>query len=243
MTPSLITSTLAPLGKLRATINIGNPVLAGMAAGAAEPHGVSVDIARELARRLGVPAEFVICATAARAVEAVKAGACDLTFLAVDPARAVDIDYAAPYVVIAGAYMVKQDSALTDNAQVDQPGNRLAVGRGSAYDLFLTREIKHATLVRFNSSQEVVDGFMSQALEVAAGVKQQLEADAKRVPGLRLLPGQFMEIRQAIGAPKGREAAGEYLLAFIEELKAAGFVAAALKRHGIEGAAVAPLGR
>ena len=240
MTPSLITSTLAPLGKLRATINIGNPVLAGMAAGAAEPHGVSVDIARELARRLGVPVEFVICATAARAVEAVKAGACDLTFLAVDPARAVDIDYAAPYVVIAGAYMVRHGSTLTDNTEVDRPENRVAVGKGSAYDLFLSREIKHATLVRFNSSQEVVDGFMSQALEVAAGVKQQLEADARRVPGLRLLPGQFMEIRQAIGAPKGRAAAGEYLLAFIEELKASGFVAAALKRHGIEGAAVAP---
>ena len=243
MTTNLVSSTLAPQGKLRATINIGNPVLAGMAAGAAEPHGVSVDIARELARRLGVPVEFVICPTAARAVEAVKAGACDLTFLAVDPARAVDIDYAAPYVVIAGAYMVKQDSPLTDNAQVDQPGNRLAVGKGSAYDLFLTREIKHATLVRFNSSQEVVDGFLSQGLEVAGGVKQQLEADAKRVPGLRLLPCQFMQIRQAIGAPKGREAAAEYLLAFIEELKATGFVAAALTRHGIEGAAVAPPGR
>lgn len=243
MTPSLIISTLAPLGKLRATINIGNPVLAGLAAGATEPHGVSVDIARELARRLGVPAELVICATAAKAVEAVKAGACDITFLAVDPARAVDIDYAAPYVVIAGAYMVKQDSPLTDNAQVDRPANRVAVGKGSAYDLFLTREFKHATLVRFHSSQEVVDGFMAQGLEVAAGVKQQLEADAKRVPGLRLLPGQFMEIRQAIGAPKGRAAAGEYLLAFIEELKAAGFIAAALKRHGIEGAAVAPPGR
>ena len=240
MSTDLIVPILAPLGKLRATINIGNPVLAGMAAGAAEPHGVSVDLARELARRLGVPVEFVICATAAKAVEAVKAAACDLCFLAIDPARAVDIDYAGAYVVIAGAYMVRQDSVLTDNAEVDRPGNRIAVGKGSAYDLYLTREIKHATLVRFNSSQEVVDGFVTQALEVAGGVKQQLEADARRVPGLRLLPGQFMEIRQAIGAPMGREAAGEYLLAFIEELKATGFVAAALKRHAIEGAAVAP---
>ena len=240
MIDASIKSVLAPLGKLRATINIGNPVLAGMAPGAIEPHGVSVDIARELAQRLGVPAEFVICATASKAVEAVKAGACDLTFLAVDPARAEDIDYAAPYVVIAGAYMVRQDSVLTDNAEVDRTGNRIAVGKGSAYDLYLSREIKHATLVRFNSSQEVVDGFLAQALEVAGGVKQQLEADARRVPGLRLLPGQFMEIRQAIGAPKGRAGAADYLLRFIEELKATGFVAAALKRHGIEGAAVAP---
>lgn len=243
MTTPAVVYALAPQGKLRATINIGNPVLAGMAAGASEPHGVSVDIARELAKRLGVPPAFVICATAAKAVEAVKAGACDICFLAVDPARAVDIDYAAPYVLIEGAYMVRNDSPLTDNSQVDEPGIRMAVGNGSAYDLFLTREIKSATLVRFNSSQEVIDGFMSQGLEVAAGVKQQLEADAKRVPGLRLLPGRFMEIRQAIGAPRGRDAAGAYLLDFIEELKATGFIAAALKRHGIEGAAVAPAGR
>ncbi|MBL8384233.1 MAG: transporter substrate-binding domain-containing protein [Burkholderiales bacterium] len=244
MTPAELAPILAPQGTLRATINIGNPVLAAMPAGAAEPHGVSVDIARELASRLGVPVAFVICATAAKAVEAVKAGACDITFLAVDPARAVDIDYAAPYVVIEGAYMVKNDSPLTANAEVDRAGHRVAVGKGSAYDLFLTREIRQAELVRFASSQEVVDGFLAQGLDVAAGVKQQLEADARRLPGLRLLPGRFMEIRQAIGAPKGRgEAAVNYLYAFIEALKASGFIAAALARHGIAGAAVAPAGR
>ena len=244
MIPTTIAHALAPTGRLRATINIGNPVLAGMAPGASVPHGVSVDIARELAHRLGVPVAFVICATAAKAVQAVKAGACDVTFLAVDPARAVDIDYAAPYVVIEGAYMVKNDSALTDNAQVDRAGIRVAVGKGSAYDLYLTREIKNATLVRFGSSQEVVDGFLAQSLEVAAGVKQQLEADARRVQGLRLLPGRFMEIHQAIGATRGRgDAAASYLFAFIEELKATGFVAASLERHAIEGAAVAPAGR
>lgn len=241
MTTPALASAFAPTGTLRATINIGNAVLAGMAPGATQPHGVSVDIAGELARRLGVPVSFVVCATAAKAVEAVQQGICDITFLAVDPARAVDIDYAAPYVVIEGAYMVKNDSPLTANEQVDKPGHRIAVGKGSAYDLFLTRNIKNATIERFGSSQEVVDSFLAQGLEVAAGVKQQLELDAKRVPGLRLLPGRFMEIRQAIGAPKGRgEEAGAYLLAFIEELKATGFVAEALKRHGIEGAAVAP---
>jgi polar amino acid transport system substrate-binding protein len=239
-----IVSALCPTGALRATINIGNPVLAGLAEGAQKPHGVSVDIATELARRLGVEPAFVICATAAKAVEAVKAGQADICFLAVDPARAVDIDYAAPYVTIEGAYMVKNDSPLKDNAEVDRAGIRIATGKGSAYDLFLTREIKNATLVRFNSSQEVVDGFLAQGLEVASGVKQQLEADAKRVPGLRMLPGRFMEIRQAIGATRGRgEAAVTYLYEFIEELKASGFVADALERHGIEGAGVAPAGK
>jgi polar amino acid transport system substrate-binding protein len=244
MTSPALVSAFAPTGTLRATINIGNAVLAGMAPGATQPHGVSVDIATELARRLGVPVSFVVCSTAAKAVEAVQQGICDITFLAVDPARAVDIDYAAPYVVIEGAYMVKDDSPLKDNAEVDAAGHRIAVGKGSAYDLFLTRAIKEGTLVRFASSQEVVDGFLAQGLEVAAGVKQQLELDAKRVPGLRLLPGRFMEIRQAIGAPKGRgDEAAAYLLAYIEELKATGFVADALKRHGIEGAAVAPAGK
>ncbi len=244
MAPTALARAFAPTGTLRATINIGNAVLAGMAPGAAQPHGVSVDIATELARRLGVPVSFVVCATAAKAVEAVQQGICDITFLAVDPARAVDIDYAAPYVVIEGAYMVKNDSPLTDNTQADKPGHRIAVGKGSAYDLFLTRNIKNATIERFGSSQEVVDGFLARGLEIAAGVKQQLELDARRVPGLRLLPGRFMEIRQAFGTPKGRGAeAGAYLLAFIEELKAGGFVADALQRHGIEGAAVAPAGR
>ena len=242
MSTDLIAPILAPLGKLRATINIGNPVLAGMAPGAIEPHGVSVDLARELARRLDVPVEFVICATAAKAVEAVKAAACDLCFLAIDPARAVDIDYAGAYVVIAGAYMVRDASPLTANEQVDRAGHRIAVGGGSAYDLFLTRVVKAATLVRFASSQAVVDNFMSQGLEVAAGVKQQLEADAKRVPGLRILPGKFMEIRQAMGLPKGRDAAGTFLRDFVEEMKASGFVADALMRHRIEGATVAPAG-
>lgn len=244
MSSPAILSALAPTGTLRATINIGNPVLAGLAEGAQKPHGVSVDIATELARRLGVTPAFVICATAAKAVEAVKAGQVDICFLAVDPARAVDIDYAAPYVVIEGAYMVRSDSPLKDNAEVDRTGIRISAGKDSAYDLFLTREIKNASIVRFGSSQEVIDSFLSQGLEVAAGVKQQLEMDARRVPGLRMLPGRFMEIRQAIGATRGRgEAAGAYLYAFIEELKASGFVAEALKRHGIEGAAVAPAGR
>ena len=214
MPPPALVSAFAPTGTLRATINIGNAVLAGMAPGATQPHGVSVDIASELARRLGVPVSFVVCSTAAKAVEAVQQGICDITFLAVDPARAVDIDYAAPYVVIEGAYMVKNDSPLTDNDQADKAGHRIAVGKGSAYDLFLTRNIKNATIVRFGSSQEVVDGFLAQGLEVAAGVKQQLELDARRVPGLRLLPGRFMEIRQAIGAPKGRgEEAGAWVTA------------------------------
>jgi polar amino acid transport system substrate-binding protein len=232
-------SQLAPGGTLRAAINFGNPILANRDA-AGQPAGVSVDLARELARRLGVPVQFVTYDAAGKVVEGLKSGAWDVAFLAIDPARAVDIDYTAAYVVIEGAYLVRDASPLTANEQVDRPGTRVVVGKGSAYDLFLSRELKRATIVRAPTSQAVVDEFVAQSMDVAAGVKQQLESDARRIPGLRLLPGRFMAINQAIGMPKGRDAAVPYLREFVEEMKASGFVAQALARHRIEGAAVAP---
>lgn len=230
---------LGTTGTLRAAINFGNPILAKRDADG-EPRGVSVDLAREAGRRLGLPVELVLFDSAGAVVDAVKARQVDLAFVAIDPVRAADMEYTAPYVIIEGAYLVRNDSALQRNDEVDRPGTRIAVGRGSAYDLFLTRELKAATLVRAPTSPAVTDLFLAQNLEVAAGVKQQLEADAKRVGGVRLLPGRFMVIEQAMGVPKGRLAAQAWLSEFIEEMKASGFVAAALKRHGIEGAAVAP---
>jgi polar amino acid transport system substrate-binding protein len=241
--PSATTiSRLAPTGKLRAAINFGNPILANRDA-AGQPAGVSVDLARELARRLGVPVQFVTYDAAGKVVEGLKAGAWDVAFLAIDPARAVDIDYTAAYVVIEGAYLVRDGSSLTANEQVDRPGTRVVVAKGSAYDLFLSRELGQATIVRAPTSQQVVDQFVAQAQDVAAGVKQQLESDARRVPGLRLLPGRFMAIDQAMGAPKGRDAALPWLRDFVEEMKASGFVADSLARHRIDGATLAPPAR
>ena len=178
--------------------------------------------------------------SAGNVVEAVKARQVDLEFVAIDPVRAADTEYTAPYVIIEGAYLVRNDSPLQRNEEVDRPGTRVAVGRSSAYDLFLTRELKSAALVRAPTSPEVTNLFLAQNLEVAAGVKQQLEADAKRVGGVRLLPGRFMVIEQAMGVPKGRVASQAWLSGFIEEMKASGFVADSLKKHGIEGAEVAP---
>jgi polar amino acid transport system substrate-binding protein len=205
-----------------------------------EPQGVSVDLAREAARRLEVAIELVPFAAAGKVVEALKAGDVDLAFVAIDPVRAADIDYTAPYVIIEGAYLVRNDSPLRANDDVDRAGTRVAVGRGSAYDLFLSRELKNARLVRVPTSPVVVDEFLAQQLDVAAGVKQQLEADARRFGGVRLLPGRFMVIEQAMGVPKGRSAAQAWLSRFIEEMKASGSIAEALTRHRIEGAAVAP---
>jgi polar amino acid transport system substrate-binding protein len=230
---------LGSTGRLRAAINFGNPILASQGRGG-EPQGVSVDLAREAARRLGLPIELVTFKSAGNVVEAVKAKQVDLAFVAIDPVRAADMEYTAPYVIIEGAYLVRSGSPLQRNEDVDRSGTRVVVGRGSAYDLFLTRELKAATLVRAPTSPAVTDMFLAQNLEVAAGVKQQLEADAQRVGGVRLLPGRFMVIEQAMGVPKGRLAAQAWLSAFIEEMKASGFVAQALQRHKIEGAAVAP---
>lgn len=239
--PPAALAELAPTGKLRAVINLGNAVLAKKEANG-EPAGVSVDLARELGRRLGVPVELVTVTSAAQSVETLKAGRVDVGFFAIDPARGVDTAFTGPYVQIEGAYLVRNDSALRSNDEVDREGIRVAVGNKSAYDLYLSRNLKRAKIERVTTSQEVVNHFMANRLEVAAAVKQQLELDAKRVGGLRLLPGRFMVIHQAMGMRQGRPAGAQYLTAFIEDMKASGFVAEALKRHAIEGAAVAPAG-
>ena len=240
ITPAL-RAAFTPTGRLRASINLGNPILAGRDPGTGEPAGVSIDLAREFARRLGVDIEWVVFDTAGKSVDAVTAEQADIGFFAVDPVRGAGIAFTAPYVLIEGAYLVKQGSSLQSNDAVDQAGHRVAVGQGSAYDLYLTRELAHAEIVRAPSSPSVVDTFLAQGLEVAAGVRQQLEADARRLGGLRLLPGRFMVIRQAMGLPKGRDAqAAAYLSDFVENMKASGFVAQALARHGIQGASVAP---
>jgi polar amino acid transport system substrate-binding protein len=243
MTPPAAVVDLAPTGKLRAAINFGNPVLANKDPSTGDARGVSVDLARELARRLGVPLEVVTFNAAGKVVEAAKTGAWDIAFVAIDPARAADMDYSAPYVVIEGAYLVPAASPIMSNVEVDRDGVRVVVGLGSAYDLYLTRELKRAQIVRAPTSDQVVQVMLAQGCEVAAGVKQQLESDSRRVQAVRLLPGRFMVINQAMATPKGRPAGASYLAEFIEEMKASGFVASALARHGIEGAAVAPPGR
>jgi polar amino acid transport system substrate-binding protein len=240
--PPAAVADLAPTGKLRAAINFGNPVLASKDAATGEARGVSVDLARELASRLGVPLELVTYTAAGRVVDDARSGVWDLAFVAIDPKRGADMAQSPPYVQIEGAYLVRNDSPLRDNAEVDRDGTRVAVGKGSAYDLFLTRELKRATIVRAPTSGAVVDTMLCDRLEVAAGVKQQLEADAKRVSGVRLLPGRFMVINQAMASQKGRDAGARYVREFIEAMKASGFVARALERHRIEGAAVAPAG-
>ena len=231
----------APTGRLRASINLGNPVLARRDGATTPAYGVSVDLAAALGERLGVPVEMLVVDSAARSVETVKAGRADIGFFAIDPLRSDGIRFTAPYLLIEGAYLVREASPLRDNAEVDRPGVRVMVGRGSAYDLHLSRALRAAQLLRAPTSPVVVDTFLAENADVAAGVRQQLEADARRLRGLRLLPGRFMVIEQAMGVQAGRGAAVEReLAAFVEWAKSSGFVARALERHGIQGATVAP---
>jgi polar amino acid transport system substrate-binding protein len=231
----------APTGKLRASINLGNPILANVDPKTGEPFGVSIDLARAFAERLSVELELVVFDSAGKSVQAVGEERADFGFFAVDPLRGEKIAFTAPYVLIEGFYLVHQDSPIQTNDEVDQPHNRVVVGKGSAYDLFLTRELKAAQIVRAPTSPAVVPTFLEQGLEVAAGVKQQLEADARQVAGLRLLGERFMVIQQSMGVPKSRgEAAALALGEFVEEMKGSGFVADALRRHGIVGASLAP---
>ncbi len=238
----LTIAALAPTGKLRASINLGNPVLASKDPASGQPVGVSVDLARALAKFLKVDIDLVVFDAALKSVEAVASGQADIGFFAIDPLRGQGIAFTAPYVLINGNYLVPANSPIRSNDEVDRPGIRVAVGKGSAYDLYLTRELRQAQLVRVTTSQAVVDSFIEQRLEVAAGVKQQLEADAARVPKVRLLPESFMVIEQAMGLPRNRgEAAATLLRQFVENMKASGFVAQSLARHGIKGASVAPV--
>ena len=237
--PTEAVADLAPTGALRAAINVGNAVLA--ARGTPEPTGVSVDLAKELARRLGVPLHLIVFDAAGKVVEAGKTGDWDIAFVALDPKRAAEIAQSPPYVQIEGAYLVRNDSPLKSNDEVDRTGHRVVVGRNSAYDLYLSRELKQAQIVRTGTSAAVVEDMLKNNYEVAAGVKQQLESDARRLPGVRLLPGRFMVINQAMASQRGKEAGARYVREFIEEMKASGFVAKALERHK-QTAVVAPPG-
>ncbi len=238
-TKQTIKEAFAPTGVLRVSINFGNPILATEGADG-QPQGISVDLAHELASALALPLKLVTFDAAGKAVAAVAAGEADAGFFAIDSKRGEDIAFTDPYLIIEGNYLVRLDSPIQTNEDVDKPGIRVAVGTGSAYDLYLTRALKQAEIVRGSTSPEVVNTFLREGLDVAAGVKQQLEADAQRLGGLRLLSENFMLIRQAMGIARSRgmEAAA-WLNDFIVRMKQDGVVTAAMRRHGIKGASVA----
>lgn len=233
-----IAEDLAPEGTLRASINLGNPILAQGTATA--PSGVTVDIAREVGARLDVPVEFLCFDAARKSLEAMATGKADLCFLAIEPVREAEVAFTAPYVVIEGVYAVPSDSGFATVADVDSPGVRIGVNQGSAYDLFLTRTLEHATLVRGDAG---VDELRAQGLQVVAGIRQPIQGYVATHPDLRLIDEGFMQIRQAVGTARTRRPETvRYLRDLVEELKASGFVADALRRANQPDSVVAPAG-
>ena len=230
-----VIADLAPRGVLRASINLGNTVLAQGTP--ADPAGVTVDIAREVATRLELPLELVCFGAARRSFEAMMKDEADICFLAIEPARAAEVAFTAPYVLIEGVYAVPTDAPFAVATDVDKDGVRVGVKRGSAYDLFLTRTLENATIVRSDEDTGVPVG---DHLDVVAGIREQLTEFVSANPGWRLIDDRFMEIQQAVGAPKTRASATvRFLSDLVEELKASGFVAESLRRSG-QSAPVAP---
>jgi polar amino acid transport system substrate-binding protein len=231
---------LAPAGELRAAINFGNPVLAQRASETDEPIGISVDLARELGRCLEVPVTLVTFEAAGKVVDAARSNVWDVAFLAIDPKRKEEMLFTEPYLVIEATYLVHLDSSFRSLADIDTPGVRIAVGRGAAYDLFLSRTLKHAQLVRSETSSGALDLFHASKLEAAAGVVQPLLDYAKQHPGFRVIDGRFAAIEQAVGTPADKLKGIQYLQSFIAEMKASGFIAALLERSGQIDPCVAP---
>jgi polar amino acid transport system substrate-binding protein len=239
ITPA-IRSEIAPSGKLRVGLNHGNFLLVTPGSSATDPRGVASDVARELGRRVGVPVEFIKFDTAGKLGDGVKTGAWDVAFLGAEPQRAAEIAFTAAYLEIPSTYLVPAGSPIRSVAEVDREGVRIAVADQSAYGLYLARTIKHAKLVMTQGLDSSFEVFVSQKLEALAGLKPRLLTDVQKLPGARILDGQFTAVQQAIGTAKNREASARFLRAFVEEVKASGLVAEAISRNGAQGVSVAP---
>jgi polar amino acid transport system substrate-binding protein len=237
---SAVLSELAPTGKLRVGINMSNFLLTRKDSATGEPAGVAVDLGRELARRLGLAVEFIPYPNPGALADAAKSGVWDVGFLGAEPQRANEIDFTAAYVEIEATYLVPPGSSLRSIDDVDREGKRIAVPTKSAYELYLTRSLKHAKLVHEKGADNAFKRFVDDKLDALAGLKPRLVTDRDNLPGSRILDGRFTAVQQAVGTPKGREKGARYLREFVEEIKAAGVVARAIESNGVRGLTVAP---
>jgi polar amino acid transport system substrate-binding protein len=235
-----VLSELAPTGKLRVGINMSNFLLTRKDSATGEPAGVAVDLGRELARRLGLPIELIPYPNPGALADAAKSGVWDVGFLGAEPQRANEIDFTAAYVEIEATYLVPPGSSLRSIDQVDREGIRIAVPTQSAYELYLTRSLKHAKLVHEKGADNACKRFLDDKLDALAGLKPRLVTDRDNLPGSRILDGRFTAVQQAVGTPKGRNDGARYLREFVEEIKAAGVVARAIESNGVRGLTVAP---
>jgi polar amino acid transport system substrate-binding protein len=240
--PQAVISELAPSGVLRAGINLSNFLLVSSKGPAGEPQGVAPDMAREIAARLGVPVEYVPFARPGELADAAGGDVWDIGLIAAEPARAEVIAFTAAYAEIEATYLVPAGSPLATIADVDRPGVRIAISARSAYDLWLSRHLAHAELVRAGSLEASYEIFVGDKLDALAGLRPRLLQDVDKLPGARILDGRFTAVQQAVGTAKGNEAGAAFLRDFVEEAKASGLVARLIERHGVRGLSVAPPG-
>jgi polar amino acid transport system substrate-binding protein len=237
---SQIVAELASTGVLRAGINLSNGLLVTGKTASGDPQGVAPDMAAEIARRLAVPVAYVKFDRPSKLADAAGTDAWDIGLIGAEPARAEKIAFTPAYCEIEATYLVRESSPLRSVADVDRPGSRIAVRAGSAYDLWLTRNLKHATLVRSDSADGPFNQFVAEDLDALAGLRPQLLSEVGKLPGAKILPGNFTAVQQAIGTLKSNIAAAAFLREFVEEAKRSGFVAGLIERHKVVGLSVAP---
>jgi len=235
-----IVSELAGTGSLRAAINMGNPLLVTGISASGDPQGVAPDMAAEIAKRLGVPVIYVKFERPSKLADAAATGIWDIGLIGAEPARAEKIAFTPAYCEIEATYLVPAGSRLQNIADVDQAASRIAVRAGSAYDLWLTRNLKHATLLRSDTADGPFKQFVAEGLDALAGLRTQLIAEVAKLPGAKILPGYFTTVQQSIGTLKSNVAAAAFLREFVEEAKRSGFVASLIERHKVVGLSVAP---
>jgi polar amino acid transport system substrate-binding protein len=240
MITAAVRADLAPTGKIRAAINYGNFILATKDKATGESKGVAIDLANELAQRLGVPVEIVPYDLVGVMVDAAPANAWDIAFLGSEPARETVISFTAAYLEIEATYLVPGDSPLRTAAEVDRPGIRVSAPSRANYELYLRRTLKQAELVSTEGADAAFQLLASGKVAALAGLKQALIGLADKLPGSRMLEGRFMGVQQSIGVPKGRDAGLAYLRSVVEDAKASGLVARAIERTGARGVSVAP---
>jgi polar amino acid transport system substrate-binding protein len=235
-----VVAELAPTGVLRAGINMSNMLLVTGRTASGDPAGVSPDMAAETAKRLGVPVTYVKYDKPSTLADAAGTGAWDIGLIGAEPARAQKIAFTAAYCEIEATYLVPENSPFKTAAEVDQAGVRISVKRGTAYDLWLERNIKHATVLRSDTGDGPINQFVADKLEALASLRPALLEDVKKVPGTKILPGNFTAVQQAIGTSKNNSAAAAFLSDFVAEAKSSGLVARLIEKHHVVGLSVAP---
>lgn len=239
--PQDVIAELTPTGVLRAGINMSNFLLVTGKTASGDPAGVSPDMAAEVARRLGVPLKLIPFKSPGELGDQAENNVWDIGNIGAEPQRARTIAFTAAYCEIEATYLVPAGSPIKSIADVDKPGVRISVTGRSAYGLWLENNIKQATLVRTDSLDSSLDKFLNEKLDVLAGLRPRLIDDVKKVPGGRILDGQFSAVQQAIGTPKKNVKAAPWLAALVEDCKQSGFVKSLIEKHNVKGLSVAPL--